>query len=338
MFTASSFCKAVLESSYEIVSQGINKDVYKRFEVPKKGGTRIINYIDKNTELWNLQNKLRINFLDKQVLPVCVKGFVRGESYNSFLNEHIGGNFFLRVDISSFFPSITEVQIKAEIGKLPLFVSYDDKKKILKLICDIVTLNGSLPQGACTSPMMSNIIMARIDQRITKYCQIFNVRYTRYADDLLFSSKEFNFKSKKWFLKKIKYILSSRKFKLNYSKIKFAEERLILNGYIISNNGISLSRNRLSDIRNIVTFAKKNHNLFQNNKNEVFLQNLNGLSLKHRNLAEYPFTSVFQFVQYMCGYRAFLISIINRNYENSSFQKQIQRLISNIEKQIIFYT
>lgn len=338
MFSASSFCQAILESSYETVSQSINKDVYKNFEIPKKNGTRIINYIEKSTDLWNLQNKLRINFLDRQILPVCVKGFIRGESYKTFLSEHIGAKFFLRVDISSFFPSITEVQIKSELERLLLLGTSEEKEKILDLICDIVTLNGSLPQGACTSPMMSNIVMARLDQRITKYCQVFNVRYTRYADDLLFSSKEFDFKSRKWFLRKIKHILSSNKLKLNHSKIKFAEERLVLNGYIVTCNGISLSRSRLSDIRHIISFAKNKQVIFRSRGDKTFLQELNGLPLRHRDLTKYPFYTMFQFTQYMCGYRAFLISMIDKNYENTSFQKQVQRLINKIEKQIIFYT
>lgn len=338
MFSASSFCQAVLECSYEKVSQRINKDTYKQFKIPKNGGTRTINYVEKNTELWNLQNKLLINFLNKQVLPICVKGFIRGESYKSFLSEHIGSNFFLRVDISSFFPSITKVQIKREIGKLFSLDSGNDKEKILDLICDIVTLNGSLPQGACTSPMISNIVMARIDQRITKYCQLFNVKYTRYADDLLFSSKEFDFKSKKWFLRKVKYILSSQKLKLNHSKIKFSERKLVLNGYIITSNGISLSRRRLSDIRHVVSFAKNKQELFRSGNSEKFLQELNGLSLRHRDLIKYPFMTVFQFIQYMCGYRAFLISVIDKNYYNRPFQKQIRHLIDKLEKQIIFYT
>ena len=180
--------------------------------------------------------------------------------------------------------------------------------------------------------------MARIDQRITKYCQVFDIRYSRYADDLLFSSAKFDFKNRKWFLKKIKYILSSQNLNLNYSKIKFGEDVLVLNGYTISDNGICLSRNRLSDIRHVVAFAKKNHGLIKTYGSEKFLLEANKLSLRHRDLSEYPFQTVFQFVQYMCGYRAFLISLVDFDYEETPFQKQLQHLIRKLETQIARYT
>lgn len=338
MFTIESFCNAIWEASYSKVSMNVDKGIYKEFIIPKKGGFRKINYLDKDTNMWNLQHRLYTKFLDKQDLPVCVKGFRRGESYHSFLIEHIGAKFFLRIDILSFFPSITKKQIKNELARLLVCNSDEDKEDLLNLICDITTLNGSLPQGACTSPVISNLVMARIDQRITKYCQVFGIRYTRYADDLLFSSMEFDFKTKKWFLKKIKHILFSQNLKLNYSKIKFGQDELALNGYIIASNGIRLSRNRLSDIRHVISFAKKNYVLIQNLENDKFLREINKLPLKHRNLTEYPFKTIFQFVQYLCGYQAFLISLLDQNYEETSFQKQLQHLIQKIEAQIICYT
>lgn len=334
MFTIDSFCNLVWGTSYSKVLQKVSKEDYKEFELPKKGGTRTINYLEKDSALWELQRRLLDNYLIKQDLPVCVKGFKKGESYKSFLSEHTGAEFFLRIDIASFFPSISDFCIKNEFSNLLACNSDDEKEKLLNLICDIVTLEGKLPQGACTSPMVSNLVMARIDQRMTKYCQVFNIRYTRYADDLLFSSSMFNFAEKKWFIKKIKYILCSQELKLNYSKIKFGQKELVLNGYVISACEIRLSRNRLSDIRCIVKFAKENHHLIARVGPEEFILNANKLPLKYRNLNVYPFRTVFQFVQYMCGYRAFLISMTNNDYALTPFQKELQRLIHRIETQI----
>ena len=193
MFTIESFCNSIWETSCSRVLQGVSKGDYKEFALAKKGGTRTINYLEKDSKLWGLQQRLLINFLDKQDLPVCVKGFRKGESYYSFLSEHIGAKYYLRVDIESFFPSITDDCIKNGLSSLLVCNSSEEKGKLLDLVCDIVTLDGTLPQGACTSPMVSNLIMAKVDQRITKYCQVFGVRYTRYADDLLFSSNTFDF-------------------------------------------------------------------------------------------------------------------------------------------------
>lgn len=338
MFTIESFCNLVWKTSYSKVLQKVSKSDYMEFSLPKKGGTRTINYLKRESELWELQHQLLCNFLIKQNLPICVKGFRKGESYKTFLSEHIGAKYFLRVDISSFFPSITEAHIKDALSSLLLCNSSDDEDKLLNLICDITTLNGVLPQGACTSPAVSNIVMARLDQRITKYCQVFDVRYTRYADDLLFSSRSLNFSEKKWFLKKVKFILSSQSFRLNYSKIKYGNEKLVLNGYIISNDGICLSRRRLSDIRHVVSFAKSKNEVLEKNGAERFLELANGLPLRYRDLNSSPFKSVFQFVQFLCGYRAFLISMIDLNYQSTPFQKELQRLIKRIERQIIRYS
>lgn len=338
MLTIDSFCNSVWDTSYSKVSNDISKDEYKEFEIPKRNGVRTISYLEKDSKLGDLQKKLFVNFLEKQVTPTCVKGFKKGESYKTYLTPHVGAKFYLRVDIESFFPSISDTHVKNEISNLVVCNSDEDKEKILSLISDMVTLNGSLPQGACTSPVVSNLVMARIDQRILKYCQVFDVRYTRYADDLLFSSNDFDFSEKRWFLKKIKHILHSQEFNLNYSKIKSGREELVLNGYVISNTGIRLSRNRLSDIRHIISFADQNHVVLETSGEDAFLLKANVLPLKYRDLTLYPFGSVFQFIQYMCGYRAFLISLIDNNFASTPFQKELQHLIRKIERQVLQYS
>lgn len=334
MYTSESFCRQVWERPYSKVLICISKDDYKQFELPKKGGLRTINYLEKESPLWDLQHKLLSNYLDNQCLPVCVKGFRKGNSYRSFLGEHIGSTYFLRIDISSFFPSIRSDWIKAELSNVLLCDSENEKEKLLDLICEIVTLDGSLPQGACTSPAISNLVMARLDQRITKYCQVFDIQYTRYADDLLFSSCSFDFLSKKWFLKKIKYILGTNGLKLNYAKIKYGIDELVLNGYVISIHGIRLSRSRLHDIRRVVKYVRDNKGILESQGPEVFLQNANLLPLKHRDLTQFPFNTLFQFTQYLCGYRSYLISMVDINNSSSTFQKDLQKLISRIETQI----
>ena len=216
-----------------------------------------------------MQKNFSKHFLEKQQLPVCVKGFIKGESYISYLESHVGSKYFMRIDIKDFFPSITEKKIKDIFSNLISLETKDDNKNILDLISEITTYNGVLPQGACSSPMISNIIMMRIDQRILKYCQMLGVSYTRYADDLLFSSKSFDFKNKKWFLKKVKHILYSQNFTVNYNKIKYGEKEISLNGYVVSDLGIRLSRERLADLKkhflfhvNIINWLKPQKNYF----------------------------------------------------------------------------
>lgn len=120
MFTIESFCNSIWETSCSRVLQGVSKGDYKEFALAKKGGTRTINYLEKDSKLWGLQQRLLINFLDKQDLPVCVKGFRKGESYYSFLSEHIGAKYYLRVDIESFFHPLPMIVSKMD-SHLSLF-------------------------------------------------------------------------------------------------------------------------------------------------------------------------------------------------------------------------
>lgn len=103
------------------------------------------------------------------------------------------------------------------------------------------------------------------------------MKYTRYADDMLFSSETFDF-NKKWFVRKIKYILNSIELKLNYSKLKISNDEISLNGYVISKDGIRLSRSRLSDIRHILSFSERNYNVAKTD-NEKFILEANKLQL-----------------------------------------------------------
>lgn len=321
--------------SYEKVIKNINKDDYKQIFIPKKNGVRTINFLPPTSKLYVLQQKLNRAFLNKQSIPLPAKGFKKGESYMSYLIPHIGSNYYLRVDILNFFPSITEDMISSELSNFLTFNTNDDTEKIIDLISSITTLDGILPQGACTSTTISNIVMSRLDQRILKYCQVLNVTYTRYADDMFFSSPTFDFAEKTWFLKKVKFILKTYDFRLNYSKIKKGNGEISLNGYIAGEDEVRLSRNRLSDIRHIVSFSAANYNLAKVDE-AMFLEALNNLTLKHRDLKKYPFRTVFQFTQYMCGYRAFLISFLDEHYD-TSFQKNIRKLIYKIEYNILLY-
>lgn len=338
MYTTESFCNFIWEASYSNVLQRIVKADYREFEIPKKNGTRKIQYLKRGSSLEELQKKLLVGFLEKQQVPVCVKGFKKGGSYKEYLSPHIGSKYFLRIDIEDFFPSITGIQIKNGLDFCISCNSEDDKDKLYNLLCDIVTLNGSLPQGACTSPAVSNLVMTAIDQRILKYCQALGICYTRYADDLLFSSPIFNFKEKNWFLKKIKHILSVQSLKVNYSKIKYGTDSLVLNGYVIASEEIRLSRSRLADIRHLCVFIRDNYSSTETKDVEKFLREVNKMNLKHRDLIKYPFNSKFQVIQYLCGYRAFLISFIDNYSSTTAFQKNLRRLIGQIEVQIIRLT
>ncbi|MCX7759247.1 MAG: reverse transcriptase family protein [bacterium] len=314
----------------EIVSH--KQDCYSEFEIYKKNGKRTIYAIKKQSGLYNIQNKLKDNLFAKISLPVAVKGFVCGESYNTYLVEHVKKTSYLRADIKEFFNSITSEQIRVMLKE---FINIGD---IVDIIIDIVTLDDSLPQGAVTSPCISNAIFKRIDQRITKYCQEFDVTYTRYADDMLFSSNKVNFTNDSFFYSMIKKILKENGFECNYNKKKTENGKICLGGFVIRDD-VHLSRAKLNNINKLIYFFRENKNFNSDKysfdrqvlKNTDWLQQVNKLQLKANGKIK-TFDSVTQLLDYLCGYRAFLISIVKNNNSLSSHTVMLSKKIKNIEK------
>lgn len=244
-----------LSSEDKEIVESDKTDIYEEYTIEKHGKKRKVYTLsgENGSILASIQRKLTKNYLTKLDLPYPVKGFIKGESYKTFLCEHIGNEHFLRLDIKSFFQSINIEKFNKEFMNIIKINDEEEKGDAMKLIENICFYNDSLPQGACSSPAMSNIIFSRVDQRILKYCQKLNVRYTRYADDLLFSSQNLEFKKSKWFTNKIQYILHDVGYKLNYKKTLYSVKgQLNLNGYILNAVEVRLSRKRFRHIYSII--------------------------------------------------------------------------------------
>lgn len=314
----------------EIIS--CKTECYSEFEIPKKDGKRKIHAIDKQSYLYKIQRNLKDNFLANIAIPLAVKGFVKGENYNKYLIEHIKKTSYLRADIKGFFDTITIAQVKVMLKE---FINIDD---VIDIIIDIVMLDDKLPQGAVTSPSISNAIFKRIDQRITKYCQEFDVSYTRYADDMLFSSDKIDFGKDNFFYSMIKKIMKGNGFECNYNKKKTENGKMCLGGFVIQND-VHLSRAKLNNINKLIYFFRENKN-FNSNKYSVdrqilgranWLQEVTDLKLKVNGSIK-TFETVIQLLDYLCGYRAFLISIVKNNISSTSYTVILSKKIKNIEK------
>lgn len=260
------------------VIEGDKQDIYEEHIIYKHGKERKVYVLSgkEGERLTKIQKRLTDKYLSGIELPYPVKGYIKGESYRTFLSEHIGNKHFLRLDIRSFFETINAEKFNKEFTNIIKINDNEEKEEAMKLIEDICFYKGILPQGACSSPAMSNIIFSRVDQRILKYCQKLRVRYTRYADDLLFSSKDLDFGAFKQFIKKIRYILNDTGYKLNYNKIVYSiNGELNLNGYILNEIEVRLSRKRFKKIRSVINTV--NHVLKINNKkmSELILKIVN---------------------------------------------------------------
>ena len=346
------FLLTVLEVSREEFFQILEEkeNAYQIFEISKKGGTRQIYGLDekKGKRLKTLQQRLYRKILSKQPLALSAKGFLKGKSYLSFLEPHIGNDFFLRLDICDFFGSFSEKLIKRS---LETFIIDEEAKNAVYELC---TIDGKIPQGAVTSPVLSNIMFARFDQRILKYCQTIEEReyerkkeswinvslcYTRYADDMLFSSNFFVFKENLSFLRMISRILSEGGFRINREKTIITEKELSLNGYVVGKD-IRLSRKKTEKIRRILYCVKdtktKEYLLDKRIVNDsAELQKRINRVIDGTPKSEKTFSNIQEIIWYLAGCRSWIIAILraeeNTGKENKNMKKMVRRIESLLD-------
>lgn len=118
-------------------------------------------------------------------LPPCVHGFAHSRSCVTNSQVHVGQDFLLRLDIKDFFPSIQTERLSICMGRLVEKRLLE--KEIAETVIEKCLFRGSLPQGAPTSPALSNLYMRDFDIEMMRMAKNKGFVYTRYADDLIFS-------------------------------------------------------------------------------------------------------------------------------------------------------
>jgi RNA-directed DNA polymerase len=157
---------------------------YRTFTIPKRsGGQRVISAPPPALEI--LQQKLnRILQLVYRSKP-CVHGFIKGRSILTNAVPHVGKTWVLNIDLQAFFPAINFGRVRGALMAHP----YELPKAVATIIAQICTADGALPQGAPTSPILANIVAAKLDGDLTVLARRFRLSYTRYCDDLTFSCR-----------------------------------------------------------------------------------------------------------------------------------------------------
>ncbi len=167
---------------------------YKTFTVPKKsGGIRTISA--PCPELKLLQRRLsdglqscweEIN-TDKKITKPISHGFRKGASIFTNASVHRGRRFVFNVDIKDFFDSINFGRVYGFFVKNKDFALTES---VAKVIAAIACHEGKLPQGSPCSPVISNLIGQILDIRLAQLAHRYGCSYSRYADDLTFSTNE----------------------------------------------------------------------------------------------------------------------------------------------------
>ncbi|MBO6657824.1 MAG: retron St85 family RNA-directed DNA polymerase [Pseudomonadales bacterium] len=198
---------------------------YRSFSIPKRsGGERTITA--PYPELANAQAWIKQEILDNLKATPSATAYVQGKSILENANEHVGKKMLLKLDVEDFFGSIDVKKITA------IFESCGYTNKVSYLLASICTLDGSLPQGAPTSPQLSNLASIPLDNRIHALAKKLELTYTRYADDIALSGEFIHSNV----ISYVEDILKSEGLKLNSNKTQLKQpgKRKILTGISVS--------------------------------------------------------------------------------------------------------
>ncbi len=157
--------------------------LYTRFTIPKKsGGKRVIEA--PQPELRAAQRDILHDVIYKHAPSKWSHGFRKARDIVTNAVPHVGAGVILNIDLKDFFHQFSRDQCYNWFTKSAKLTD-----EVAGYYADIVTKDGRLPMGAPTSPALSNLLSTGLDFHITNFLSGRDIVYTRYADDLTFSSK-----------------------------------------------------------------------------------------------------------------------------------------------------
>lgn len=190
-----------------IMSNHIEK-YYHHFTIKKRNGTER-NILCPCIQLKKIQlNILNDLLYDKRVSVFATAYIKKGNLVDNTI-IHRGYKYILKLDIHNFFENISYVDI------FNIYKEYGFSDALCGLLAHLTTYNDYLPQGAPTSPYLSNLVLRNFDYKVGKWCEEHNINYTRYSDDMTFSMNEYN----KELIRFIRVNLYKHGLELNNDKI-----------------------------------------------------------------------------------------------------------------------
>ena len=235
---------------------------YKEFDIPKKsGGRRRIT-----APVGKLKGVLKClsQILAPYYSPLeSTHGFAVGRSVASNASVHVDKNYVLNIDLKDFFPSISSASVKKAL--LDHGLNQEVSELISRLVTIPVAKEGSqmtihaLPQGSPCSPLISNMVCQNLDRRLEGLAKRFGVKYTRYADDITFSSNHHVYSTSGELLAELYRIVEECGFTINEKKTRLQKrgERQEVTGVVV-NEKINSHRSFRKNLRAAVFSAELN--------------------------------------------------------------------------------
>lgn len=212
-------------------------DYYLQNSINKKGRItyRVLQPLKK------IQTKIKINLLDKVTYPNYLHAYTKKHSPVTNAKVHLAKKILVNEDIEKYFDNCTEKHV---FNVWKLFFKFPSE--IALILTSLTTLNGRLPQGASTSPCLSNLIFWKYEPALVKDFITMGLTYTRYGDDIsISSSKVLSKEDMKNIISKLYGMLfkNNLKPKRKKHKISTSGDRMLVNGQIVNGSKVSLGKN-----------------------------------------------------------------------------------------------
>lgn len=246
---------------------------YRKFKIKKKtGGFRDIT-APRNKCFKMLLQAVNEMLKALYVPSEHVMGFTEGRSVATNAAIHKAQNYVFNIDLKDFFPSIEQARLWKRLQVKP----YKMPSQIASIIAGLCSMRIKrehinenakhendkryiyvLPQGAPTSPILTNMVSEKLDFLLGGLARRFGLHYTRYADDITFSSMHYVYSKDGAFRTELKRIITEQGFTINDKKTRLQKRgtRQEVTGIIV-NQKLNVTQHYVRDIRNILHIWKK---------------------------------------------------------------------------------
>lgn len=229
-------------------SNANSNQFYRCYKIKKRSSDAMRVICEPLPSLKEIQRWILDNILSQVEISKFAKAYIVGSSIKDNARFHLRQKFVLRIDVKDFFPSIKGQNV------FYIFRCIGYSKEVSAMLAGLTTLRNSLPQGAPTSPAISNIFMSQCDARIAGYCLSRKIRYTRYSDDFTFSG-DFHVGKLTSF---VNLVFKENGLRLNKTKTKqmLKHQRQFTTGLVV-NEKINVCRKKRRKLRQEIYYIKK---------------------------------------------------------------------------------
>lgn len=238
------------------------KKQYRQFFIPKKNGT--LRTIDAPVAtLKHIQACLNVALQLLHTPHYACNGFITGKSIVDNARLHVAKKFVYNLDLKDFFPSIDQKRVWACLLLPPFNLGNSPERKqianriailccapLKKTASEQVQIKSVLPQGAPTSPFLTNVVSQKLDRRLQGVANRFQLSYSRYADDITFSSNKNFFSEDSEVVAEIVRIIKDQNFAVNGEKVRLqsSDFRQEVTGLIV-NEKVNVPKKYIRQLR-----------------------------------------------------------------------------------------